>query len=134
MGHRLKYGTSVGQIPGPLQLPIVEGKLTPAAVATLVSQMEAITNAVNGGISFGDGRQSTQLGNIDGQTVEFVTPSVADTEFEVPHGLGRVPIGRIVLAQNGDGFLKDSNRGGWNKHHLFFKCSEAGVTFLVGLV
>jgi hypothetical protein len=135
MAKRLRLPSTIGMLADPVEIPSDnDGKLTENAVATLNSFMRSATRLLNGGVSFGDGRQSTHAGHIDGHTIEFVAPPVADTEFEIPHDLGRVPIGFLALAQDGPGVLYKSNPGGWGVERVFLKCSEANVTWLIVLV
>lgn len=134
MAQRLLLPTTRGHVAEPVEVPIVEGQLTEAGVTALNSFMRTVAATLNGGLSFGDGTQSTRLGNFRGHTIEFVTPSVADTEFEVPHGLKEIPVGRLILDQDKAGTLYASRRGAWSKTRVFFRCDVASVTFLIGLV
>jgi hypothetical protein len=135
MVHRSLLSSTVGQLPQPLPIETdKDGKLTTQSVGAINAFMQNVNAALNGLVSIGDGRQSSKSGNIDGQTVIVVTPATPNAEFEVPHGLERVPIGRIVLTQSGPGQIYDSNRGGWGVRQVFFKCDAASVTFTLILV
>lgn len=96
----------------------------------LNSLIASIAKRLNQGISLGTGAQSTQTGNIFGQWIEWVTPSVADTEFAVPHGLDKTPIGYFVAKRDKAGTLYVSSSGSWKKNVAFFKDSGAAVTIL----
>ena len=128
MAVRHRIETSVGMIPEPQDiLTDSEGKLTESSVAALSAFMKTVTQAINGRLSFGDGRQSAQTGNFDGQFIEW-TFVVANQEYEIPHGLGRVPQGIIVTMMNGGGNIFASNRGGWGTDRLFLKSNNAPRT------
>jgi hypothetical protein len=116
--------------------PIVpsEGRLTDLQVAYLVDSLRNIIRTVNGLLSFGNGSNSSQSGNIDGQTKE-VTFVTANADYEVPHGLGRVPIGIIVLNVNVDGaVVRGGSVGSWSDTRLFVRCNQAGATALFVVV
>jgi hypothetical protein len=135
MADRFLIGTSDGQVAEPIPVETdKEGKLTAQSVDAINGTLAAVIAAINGGICFGDGTQSAQAGNIRGQSITVTSPPVADTEFEVPHGLKRVPIGRLILDQDKQGQLYASNRGGWGVTRVFFKCNQAAVTFFIVLV
>lgn len=116
--------------------PIVssEGKLTDAQIAYITDAVRGVIRALNGKVTFGDGTHSTQSGNIDGHTKE-VTFVSANTDYEVPHGLGRVPIGIVVLDVNADGaVVRGSSRGSWSPERMFVRCNVAGTTALFVVV
>jgi hypothetical protein len=64
-------------------------QLTNPQIAYLIDTIRSLIRTINGQISFGDGSNSSQSGNIDGHTKE-VTFASANTDYEEPHGLGRV--------------------------------------------
>jgi len=126
--------TGLGMLP---QLPPVtskQGQLTDQQVSFITDHIALIVRAINGGITFGDGTNSSQAGNIDGQLKEMTFVS-ANTDYEVPHGLGRVPIGLIVLDSNSDGAVtRGSNQGSWSATRMFARCNVAGTTVRFVLV
>jgi hypothetical protein len=108
----------------------VDGKLTEAQIGAIVDAIRNLQRLVNGKLSLGDGTNSTQSGNIDGHTKE-VTFVNANTDYEVPHGLKRVPIGIVVLDSNQDGaVVRGGSRGSWSKTRLFVRCNVAATTAL----
>lgn len=126
--------TGVGAIVDMPPITLSEGKLTDQQAAYITDAVRGLIRAFNGGISFGDGSNSSLSGNIDGHTKEVFFP-LADTDVEVPHGLGRPPIGIIVLDVNEDGaVVRGSQRGDWNGNRLFLRCSVAGTTALMVVV
>lgn len=134
MANSTRIFTGAGMLP---DLPPVipsEGKLTDTQVAFLTDAIRNLIRAVNGKLSFGDGSQSSQSGNVDGHTKEVVFTN-ANTDYEVPHGLGRVPIGIIVLDVTADGaVLRGGSRGSWSTTRLFVRCNVAGTTGLFVVV
>lgn len=126
--------TGAGAIPDMPPITLSEGKLSDQQAAYMTDAIRTLIRAFNGGISFGDGSQSSLSGNIDGQTKEVYFPA-ANTDVEVPHGLGRVPIGIITLDVNVDGaVVRGNQRGDWNANRLFLRCSQAGTTALMVVV
>lgn len=129
---RIRKG--VGCVPDMPPITLSEGKLTDQQASYITSSIRALITAFNGGVSFGDGSQSSLSGNIDGQTKE-VYFRYANTDVEIPHGLGRVPIGVITLDVNQDGaVVRGNQRGDWNDGRLFLRCSVAGTTALLVVV
>jgi hypothetical protein len=111
-------------------ITLTEGKLTEQQASFLSDAIRGVIRSLNGQLSLGDGTTSTQSGNIDGQTKEHYF-SAADTDYEIPHGLERVPIGIIVLDVNVDGAVVRGNlHGDWNSTRLFLRCSQAATTAL----
>ena len=126
--------TGVGALADMPPITLTDGKLTDQTAAYVTDNIRGIIRAINGGISFGDGSNSSLSGNIDGQTKE-VYFALANTDEEIPHGLGRPPIGVIVLDVNMDGAVVRGNlRGDWNASRLFLRCSVAGTTALLVVV
>jgi len=126
--------TGVGMVPDMPPITLSDGKLTDQQSAYITDAIRTIIRGYNGGISFGDGSNSSLSGNIDGHTKEMFFPD-ANTDVEIPHGLARVPIGIIVLDVNVDGaVVRGSQRGDWNTSRLFLRCSQAGTTALLIVV
>lgn len=128
MAKSKRVSTGVGMLPDlPPVLPN-DGKLTDTQVANITDSIRNLIRAINGKITFGNGLQSSQSGNIDGQTKE-VTFTNANTDYEVPHGLERVPIGIVVLDVNVDGaVVRGGSRGSWSTSRIFVRCNTAGTT------
>lgn len=63
---------------------------------TLKRQHEEIARALNGRIGFGDGTESE---NIEGTWISVTTPGTPNTDFTVTHGLGRLPVGHLVMSK-----------------------------------
>lgn len=127
--------TGAGCVPDMPPITLSEGKLSDQQAAYITSAIRSLISAYNGGVSFGDGSQSSLSGNIDGQTKE-VYFRYANTDVEVPVDVGgRVPIGVIVLDVNQDGaVVRGNQRGDWNAGRIFLRCSVAGTTALMVVV
>jgi hypothetical protein len=94
-----------------------------------------ITNlflALQGRVRFGDGVNGARGENISGEFITFTT-STANTEVTVPHTIGAVPVGRIVLAQDKAGALY-SGTTAWTDTAVYVKCDVASVTFKIFLL
>lgn len=134
MARSERRSTGVGMIPDLPAVASEDGKLTATQVAFLTDAIKRIIATINGQITFGDGVNSSQSGNIDGQWKE-VTFTNANTDYEVPHGLGRLPVGVIVLDVNIDGaVVRGGSRGSWSPTRLFVRCNQAGTTAIFVVV
>jgi hypothetical protein len=89
---------------------------------------------IGGQISFGATMgNAEQDRNIQCSKASGVTPGVANTEFAVPHGLGRVPITLNGWDTNNGGVIYRSTTA-WTKTQAFFKCTTASATYNLILV
>lgn len=124
----------IGMIPDLPPVVAADGKLTDTQVAYLTDSIRNIIRAINGKLSLGNGTNSSQSGNVDGQTKEVYFAS-ANTDYEVPHGLGRLPIGILVLNTNADGaVVRGASQGSWTLTRLFVRCNVADTTALFVVV
>jgi hypothetical protein len=121
--------TRTGMIPNlqPIVLPD-DGRLNVKQLATLTDAISNLIRAVNGRLTFGENVQSAQSGNIDGQ-IKTLTFTTIDTDYEVRHGLGRKPLGIIVLYVDTDAaVVRASSEGSWTTTRLFVRCNSKVVT------
>lgn len=106
-----------------------DGRLSGSAYAALAGWGAALIRKLNGGLRLGnDFLTGAYAGNFDGQLVQFITPAVPGDAIEVFHGLGRVPLGRIVLGQDAYGRVADTNLTGWGPEKVYFQSDVAGMT------
>jgi hypothetical protein len=127
--------TGAGTISSPPKIKLgFEGTLEDKAVAALNEFNAVVARKLNGGLSFGDGSQSSRTGNIYGQWVEFITPDPGGTQFTIDHGLRKNIIGRLIMRQNKAGQLYDVNLGGWGPTKVYFMCDTASVLMKVALL
>lgn len=121
----------LGDIP---PVTLSEGKLTEQQAGYLSDALRGVIRWANGQVGLGTGEKNTQSGNIDGQWKEFYF-AAANTTYEVPHGLERIPVGIIVIDVNVDGaVVRGDDRGDWSTTRLFLRCSQAGTTALFVVV
>lgn len=117
----------LGDIP---PITLTEGKLTEQQASYLSDAVRGLIRWANGQVGLGDGTANTQSGNLDGQWKEFYF-TAANTPYEVPHGLERVPVGILTLDVNVDGaVVRGESRGDWNDTRLYLSCNQAGTTAL----
>jgi hypothetical protein len=111
-----------------------DGRVTKATVAAINDGFSRIISKINGAISLGDGVNGSWMGNVDGNWLEILTPSVADTEFIVLHDLGRVPTGWLGPVRK-DKFvdIHDSRPGSWTESVMYLKASVGSATILIGV-
>lgn len=97
-----------------------------AAISSLFSAVNTIIDAFNGRISLGDGTSFGWTGNLDGVEIEWMTPSVANTEFAIPHLLDRVPVRAERTRADRACDVYDSGTA-WTQDQIFLKCSAASA-------
>ena len=114
----------VGYLP---DIQMREGKVEPSYMKTLVSSVQAVIQKVNGFVSSGDGTHASWAGNIDAQWMD-VYIKTADTEVEIPHGLGRIPKGYLVKKRTKACVIYDSRDGSWTDSVFYLKSSVSDVT------
>lgn len=117
--------SSMGDIP---PITLEDGKLSGTTATYLSSTLRGMIDKFNGGISLGNGLSGYRAGNLDAQYIDVFTPAVADTEFTVPHGLGRKPIGYDVVRKDKAAIVYDSSGGSWGENVLYLKCNVASTT------
>lgn len=119
--------------PPPIRLN-TDGTINVESLVALNLILGGLITHINKGLSLGDGTNGSQMGNLFGQWLSFVTPSSANVEFEMPHGLGVAPFGWIPVFTDGDGVLKASNYGSWNSSRVLFKHGGTSVSMIIGLI
>lgn len=89
---------------------------------------------LQGRVRFGPNNNIINKGeNILGQFVTYTTNSSPNTEDAVPHNLGSVPVGYIVVRQNKSASLYDSGKT-WTSSNLYLKCSTASTLVTIFLI
>jgi hypothetical protein len=66
--------------------------------------------------------------------IEITTPSTT-VELEVPHGLGRVPNGYVVVKRTYTGTAFDHGDSGttWTRNHLYLRFSITSITLTIAV-
>jgi hypothetical protein len=111
--------TGLGTITVPGRIVANEdGTLPPESVNNLNRTLDTIIHKLNiDGISLGDDVRHSKAGNLNAERIE-VKFTAANQEREIPHSLGRVPTGVIIVMQDSNGTLKASNSWGPDKLYL----------------
>lgn len=60
------------------------------------------------------------------QYQDVTTPGTANTEFTVNHGLGRVPVGYLVVGRDKAAIIYNSTTA-WTETAIYLKCNVATV-------
>jgi len=115
----------VGDFP---EINAEDGKLTGILSGALTQAIKALIRKMNGLISLGSGITGHRAGNMDAQFIDILTPSVADTEFVVPHGLNRLVTGYLIVRRDKSVGIYDSNFGSWNANTVFLKADAVSAS------
>lgn len=105
-----------------------DGSLNQDQIRELNFYLKAIVQKLNGRISFGTGVQQRR-GNIDGQFVDINTPDTADTLFSIPHNIGRVPVGFLVVWRDNEElrlYCSETEKKNWTETSLQLKTPNTG--------
>ena len=107
-----------------------------AQIRRLDEELALVFEAFKGRIDFGTGVDGSRWINIAGEFQQFTSHATPDTEFNVAHTIGSIPIGAIVMWQDIAGTLYQGPTTGtnWTASQVSFKCDVASVTFNVFLV
>ena len=137
---RVLVDKAIGYVQVPQSLPLVDaqgkqvggeaasGQLTLEAVRYLHSLLVALAAAINGRLTLGDGTSGSKAGNFDGQFINVLTPTGADSEFPVDHALGRIPVSVSIALADKHATVRTSSLGSWSGNRIYLKCSAASVT------
>lgn len=101
-----------------------EGGLSNALLTELYLSVLKLMNRFNGLISLGTGVHGHRAGNLDAEIIHWHTPVTADIEFEVPHELGRIPVGYEVISRDKPVVLYDSRKQFWTATRFYLKASS----------
>jgi hypothetical protein len=123
---KLEDGTgAIGDLP---DIQMQDGKMSEQTALRVSSKIKEIIRRINNGWSLGSGVHAHKAGNVDAQFMDILTPSPANTEFEVPHGLLRKPIGYWVVRRDKAVTVYDSSTGSWTDKFLYLKADQASAT------
>lgn len=112
------------QIPNTVVFPIAKDEHERALFTALSSQFQKISDAINGGLRFGD--------NNNVALISYTSSASAGTEDELTHNLKRVPVGYILVRADKAVALYDGATA-WTTTLLYLKAnaSSAAVTVMV---
>lgn len=96
--------------------------------------IEQVSKVLSGNVSFGQTTSNTEQGrNINGWAATGTSPGVANTEFSITHGLGRIPIGFLVM-QTGVAAHIYKGTTAWTATTIYLKADQANVPYTVFIV
>lgn len=100
----------------------------------LVGYVRSLQQIVNGGLSFGDGSQSSQAGNFFGQVIQYKF-SATGTTYRIPHSLGKTPVFCIPFLCDTSGLVVyDPLLGAnWSPRTIELRSSAIGTAKLLVL-
>lgn len=108
--------------------------LTQKQITELNKQLDQIMLCLNGRVAFVDGSITNQekSENLDGQFIVF-TSLGAGVETTIPHTLGRVPVGYIVVNQNtaGASLYHENADTTWTTSNIYLKSDAATTTYTI---
>lgn len=97
--------------------------------------MVKLFQGINGGLDFGSSSQTdpTQYtGNMDGQWANVTAPGTPDTEFAIPHTLGRTPSFYFYNSDRAASLYQLPATGtAWTNTNIYVKCSVASAVLNV---
>lgn len=104
-----------------------DGSVPPLEVSRLADTLQQVLSILAGGLSFGTGQSSYIGGNVKAQFVDYVFTAAA-TSYSIPHGLGAVPIGFLVVLSDRACNVYDANFGAaWGTNIVTLTCDTAGA-------
>ena len=110
-----------------------DGKVSVESVVSLNQTLAAIVRHINTGLSIGTGAAGTKTGNFRNQWLVFLSPSSANTTIELPHGLGRTPLGFTTWFVDANAVIYAFNYGSWNRERILLRVSAAAVNCVIEL-
>jgi len=132
--YPLKQVEHEGLIAPPPQVRLGDdGKVSVASIVSLNQTLASIIRHINSGLSVGAAGAGTQVGNFRNQWLVFLSPGTANVEFELPHGLGRAPIGFTTWFVDAAAVIYASRYGSWNKERILLKVNVASVNCVIEL-
>lgn len=91
------------------------------------SDLETVFLCLSGRIRFGANDNIINKGeNVLGQFVTYTSNSFANTEDVVPHSLGSIPVGYIVVKINKGGVIYTSGTA-FTSSNVYLKCSTTST-------
>jgi hypothetical protein len=97
-----------------------------------------LAQAINGGLDFGVSTQTSPAnytGNISGQWANVTAPAGANTEFAVPHTLGRIPSFYLFISDRACRLYQLPNTGTvWTLNNVYLKCDTSSAVLRIFLL
>jgi hypothetical protein len=99
-----------------------------------MNRVFGLSQAANGGIDFGESTQTdsdTYTGNMNGQWANVTAPA-ANTEFAIPHTLGRIPSFYFYITDVSANIYQLPDTGtAWTETNIYVKSSVTGAKIRV---
>lgn len=109
-----------------------DGMIPPEEIERLAESVQDLMTLLAGGLTFGDGSSSSIGGNVYSQFVDYLFVA-ASTVYQIPHGLGVVPKGFLIVNSTKAGRIFDPDFGaGWGTK--FVSLQSAGTNNKVKLL
>jgi len=128
MAIRTRREDGAGAIGDMPDINLLDGKMSEKTALQVSGKIREIISRINGGWSMGTGVSGYKAGNLDAQYIDVLAPSAANTEFVIPHGLGRRPIGYVVVRSDRAVSVYDSSNGSWGDSLMYLKADTASAT------
>jgi hypothetical protein len=105
---------------------------------TVQNRVFGLAQKMNGGIDFGVSTQTGSTagnqytGNMNGQWANVTAPAAPNTEFAIPHTLGRIPSFYLYNIDRAGILYQLPNTGTpWTNLNIYVKCSVASAVLRV---
>ena len=121
---------------------VTNNAAAPAVAANSIRLAKVVTDGDNitsvsdlrvmGPVGLGTGADGTQVGQLDAKFQIYTTNATPDTEDTIVHGLGRIPIGYIIVSCNKAAIVYNGATA-WDITNIYLRCNAAStaVTFMV---
>jgi hypothetical protein len=114
----------------PQRIPL--GNMTPKSTYDLFVNHSRV---LAGNVEFGDTMTNKEPGrNIKCWKATGTTPGVANTDFTIQHGLGKVPITIAAQDTNNGGLLYRSPATAWTKTAVTLRCTTVSAAYNVIII
>jgi len=81
-------------------------------------------------ITLGDASDGSPVGKLDARYQVYTTNATPDTEDTIAHGLGRTPVGYVVVCKDKAGDVYKGTTA-WDGTNIYLKCSIASVAVTI---
>lgn len=101
------------------------------------TDLKNICLALQGRIRFGSNASNNNMGeNIMGQFITYTTNGTVNTQDTIPHTLGSVPVGYLVISKSiaGDIYQQANTGTAWTAKNIYLKCTTASNTVTLFLL
>lgn len=104
---------------------------------SILNRIYGLAQAINGALDFGTSTQTNSTsytGNMSGQWANVTAPVTPNTEFAIPHSLGRIPSFYFWNSDRSCRLCQLPNTGTpWTLNNVYLKCDTASAVLRVFL-